>query len=123
MHLMVLGASRPGILRIGRPPSVGLNAPDGAGCFPTKQAVCVDVKEECLNAPDGAGCFPTHFRELRDYIPLVSMHLMVLGASRLWKERIMSTVWLSLNAPDGAGCFPTERKASCTRTLLRSQCT
>ena len=36
-----------------------------------------------LNAPDGAGCFPTEKLEsMLDNNTEVSMHLMVLGASR-----------------------------------------
>ena len=59
MHLMVLGASRhvgghDRVLRVLR-----LNAPDGAGCFPTLHSL---TPEDCR---------------------AVSMHLMVLGASRL----------------------------------------
>ena len=40
----------------------GLNAPDGAGCFPTINGSEEDV-QRCLNAPDGAGCFPTEKME------------------------------------------------------------
>ena len=37
-----------------------------------------------LNAPDGAGCFPTIEKLWGDLLwSFVSMHLMVLGASRL----------------------------------------
>ena len=37
---------------------------------------------ECVNAPDGAGCFPTGRQHSRPAAaPSVSMHLMVLGAS------------------------------------------
>ena len=62
----------------------GLNAPDGAGCFPTPGPCPWGGRGgPGLNAPDGAGCFPT------------------LGG-------IMSVMFtISLNAPDGAGCFPT----------------
>ena len=36
-----------------------------------------------LNAPDGAGCFPTYDKDFKGKEkPNVSMHLMVLGASR-----------------------------------------
>ena len=43
----------------------------------------LDSLETGLNAPDGAGCFPTLDSSPRsDFSPNVSMHLMVLGASR-----------------------------------------
>ena len=60
MHLMVLGASRHGGEDSGGERGDCLNAPDGAGCFPTFDEWLDEVTEEwCLNAPDGAGCFPT----------------------------------------------------------------
>ena len=59
MHLMVLGASRPGRTAVGVATPTSLNAPDGAGCFPTIRVGFVVGKLFCLNAPDGAGCFPT----------------------------------------------------------------
>ena len=59
MHLMVLGASR------------------------LSDDLFATAKDLSLNAPDGAGCFPTYVVELRCRAAhLVSMHLMVLGASR-----------------------------------------
>ena len=61
MHLMVLGASRHAIEDVAKWMAKSLNAPDGAGCFPTEKK---DLR-----------------RSKKDY---VSMHLMVLGASRRW---------------------------------------
>ena len=58
MHLMVLGASRHGHLSSETLLSLSLNAPDGAGCFPTRHPRS-SLESFC-----------------------VSMHLMVLGASR-----------------------------------------
>ena len=58
MHLMVLGASRLTINIIFWATMLSLNAPDGAGCFPTPR--------------------PPLGLSRRG----VSMHLMVLGASR-----------------------------------------
>ena len=43
----------------------GLNAPDGAGCFPTERWSDELPQESCLNAPGGAGCFPTPRRVVR----------------------------------------------------------
>ena len=84
MHLMVLGASRQGnggneeLCYVS-----GLNAPDGAGCFPTAEWVPGIGFWQGLNAPDGAGCFPTYDKDFKGKEkPNVSMHLMVLGASR-----------------------------------------
>ena len=60
-----------------------LNAPDGAGCFPTDSIYCRHQHlEQGLNAPDGAGCFPTVSITITASVSMVSMHLMVLGASR-----------------------------------------
>ena len=60
MHLMVLGASRREIRTLLNPYNLGLNAPDGAGCFPTNEdPEDLFRKYYGLNAPDGAGCFPT----------------------------------------------------------------
>ena len=71
------------------------------------------VEEFRLNAPDGAGCFPTS--SIRDSTRMrdqVSMHLMVLGASRQDAEMLSEDEHECLNAPDGAGCFPTENLES-----------
>ena len=84
MHLMVLGASRPTVAGGATYPAVGLNAPDGAGCFPTPENSPWDISAVT-----------------------VSMHLMVLGASRRKKKEGRNKKGSSLNAPDGAGCFPT----------------
>ena len=59
MHLMVLGASR------------------------LAAAGFAALHFASLNAPDGAGCFPTcDFGWSNNLYLCVSMHLMVLGASR-----------------------------------------
>ena len=85
MHLMVLVASRPDEERVLQCLSrLGLNAPDGAGCFPTPENSPWDISAVT-----------------------VSMHLMVLGASRRKKKEGRNKKGSSLNAPDGAGCFPT----------------
>ena len=44
------------------------------------------------------------------YTKIVSMHLMVLGASRRQQRRETINVCKSLNAPGGAGCFLTLTK-------------
>ena len=60
MHLMVLGASRPEEAGSSLTLKWRLNAPDGAGCFPTEgDDGVVERRLDGLNAPDGAGCFPT----------------------------------------------------------------
>ena len=99
MHLMVLGASRPRKREVATIVSVGLNAPDGAGCFPT----------------------PYTGKRLRT-ITIVSMHLMLLGASRLSETKARSLKLIGLNAPDGAGCFPTERSGDRRAGAQASQC-
>ena len=82
MHLVVLGASRP---RGGEADSLHLsrlNAPDGAGCFPTQGAVWaihvnkVSMHLVVLGASRPEKGMTVQFKEY------VSMHLMVLGASR-----------------------------------------
>ena len=45
--------------------SQGLNAPGGAGCFPTRERHDCAIQRIRLNAPDGAGCFPTPRRVVR----------------------------------------------------------
>ena len=65
MHLMVLGASRQNWSVPRRTHDRSLNAPDGAGCFPTVITINLFV-----------------------VYGLVSMHLMVLGASRPWSEEL-----------------------------------
>ena len=63
-----------------------------------------------LNAPDGAGRFPTSWQVPRRPAGRVSMHLVVLGASRRCHRHYDNHRLYSLNAPDGAGCFPTPRR-------------
>ena len=66
MHLMVLGASRRRCQVRHQYDRTRLNAPDGAGCFPTMRAVPGRIRKHLrLNAPDGAGCFPTPRRVVR----------------------------------------------------------
>ena len=65
MHLMVLGASRQKGKHHAQELCFGLNAPDGAGCFPTMIGEDISEVAESLNAPDGAGCFPTPRRVVR----------------------------------------------------------
>ena len=68
-----------------------------------------------LNAPDGAGCFPTYdiWKEVADEI--VSMHLMVLGASRRrqWcageTRRLVSMHLMVLGASRPSACCPLSR--------------
>ena len=110
----------------------GLNAPDGAGCFPTrwnKQTERLDDIVSMHLMVLGAsrlslttsslrrktvsmhlmvlGASRQMSRECYRPQPSVSMHLMVLGASRHSKARKTRRRDSSLNAPDGAGCFPT----------------
>ena len=70
-----------------------LNAPDGAGCSPTTTFVIVATVATSLNAPDGAGCFPTGYTHVNisAYIS-VSMHLMMLGASRHYTKKMAESV-------------------------------
>ena len=100
MHLMVLGASRQSVDNSILAMSSRLNAPDGAGCFPThKNWEMLEIIIR-LNAPDGAGCFPTQDR--------------VLPPGHAAE---------GLNAPDGAGCFPTCRELTLRADQRMSQCT
>ena len=124
MHLMVLGASRPVALHNQYLEHFCLNAPDGAGCFPTKRAKPHHRMVPSLNAPGGAGCFPTELmRRFEEQFAIVSMHLVVLGASRPHIVASSSRSKSRLNAPDGAGCFPTTRAQCCTGAGTGSQCT
>ena len=92
----------------GQRATIGLNAPSGAQCFPTRTGRPLRQQlPRRLNAPSGAQCFPT----------LTAMHLTNIS---LWSQ---CTFWCSvladspansqdrasssLNAPSGAQCFPT----------------
>ena len=61
MHLLVLSAFRLGAEHDDFRRVIGLNAPFGAQCFPTVEALAVVEAVECLNAPFGAQCFPTFY--------------------------------------------------------------
>ena len=112
MHLLVLSAFRLGAEHDDFRRVIGLNAPFGAQCFPTVEALAVVEAVECLNAPFGAQCFPT-FYEVTSVLAVpasqctfwcsvlsdsestdigtsdvgVSMHLLVLSAFRLRVNR------------------------------------
>ena len=62
--------------------TIGLNAPDGAGCSLTIRLVREFRSDpRRLNAPDGAGCSLTAWiHAYMDDRVEVLMHLMVLGA-------------------------------------------
>ena len=66
---------------------------------------------QSLNAPSGAWCFPTVRESRPQRCGNVSMHLLVLGASRRPNKRISGRAPPSLNAPSGAWCFPTPDEA------------
>ena len=60
-----------------------------------------------LNAPFGAQCFPTRVRtRIVARVVCVSMHLLVLSAFRLPNVPVRF-IQVGLNAPFGAQCFPT----------------
>ena len=90
---MVLGASRLGDSNPTTGLPSGLNAPNGAGCFPTPRA----TPNEVMAA-------------------YVSMHLMVLGASRLpdkqlcYRQKTQSRcTWWCWVLPDPSACCPLSR--------------
>ena len=64
----------------------GLNAPFGARCFMTKQAIADVYEDACLNAPFGARCFMTR------------------------QDDVIGNLLECLNAPFGARCFMTVRR-------------
>ena len=64
-----------------------LNAPSGAGCFPTLHPWSLSRIFGSLNAPSGAGCFPTY------------------------EGYLSKRPYLCLNAPSGAGCFLTRKNS------------
>jgi len=86
MHLMVLGASRPKIeySPLATPQKVSMHLMVLGASRQEKIMSTTALTVVGLNAPDGAGCFPTVLM-VRSYMlcTSVSMHLMVLGASRL----------------------------------------
>ena len=84
MHLLVLSAFRRAENEKLAEKVVGLNAPFGAQCFPTKGRL----------SPACGMCS-------------VSMHLLVLSAFRRPGLALWLSGSLSLNAPFGAQCFPT----------------
>ena len=112
MHLLVLGAFRPGEMRLFQ-----YNYPSQCTFW---CLVLSDLPERsqqprdfsCLNAPSGAWCFPTGRRQggKRFGVASVSMHLLVLSAFRpRWSPNTCSPP--RLNSPFGAWCFPTLRLA------------
>ena len=85
MHLLVLSAFRPLSEARGIDgAAIGLNAPSGAQCFPTRGTTSPKTsRKRCLNAPSGAQCFPTpRGRPQPTHGKSVSMHLLVLSAFR-----------------------------------------
>ena len=125
-----------------------LNAPFGAQCFPTPVggAACLRYSgSQCTFWCSVLSDPPIHHllqrrltvsqctfwcSVLSDWncaidepAPLVSMHLLVLSAFRLWAGRSRSGAELGLNAPFGAQCFPTARRAAHLAAFVGSQCT
>ncbi len=143
MHLLVLSAFRHGLEGPWGLPVLGLNAPFGAQCFPTRRRMGARSRPMArLNAPFGAQCFPTLRREslagwdrgvsmhllvlsafrrvdgcLDDAALAVSMHLLVLSAFRRCTAQATTPPSLRLNAPFGAQCFPTLQDGTVRRRL------
>ena len=123
MHLLVLSASRLKSLSLPSLPTVCLNAPSGAQCFPTAIHVAaffgsvVSMHLLVLSAS-------RHGANLDEYtLMTVSMHLLVLSAFRRAGDRVVAVRPSGcLNAPSGAQCFPT-RTAASKHQPRWSQCT
>ena len=150
MHLLVLSAFRQEVASFLEDwvDDIGLNAPFGAQCFPTRFGSLVGCGDGRLNAPFGAQCFPTrglggvhantnpvsmHLLVLSAFRHVisgrcgqqlaVSMHLLVLSAFRPDAKPTPRSDGASLNAPFGAQCFPTSVKRLTTSRIRSSQCT
>ena len=91
---------------------VGLNAPFGAQCFPTRDGGLQGRGRDLVSMHLLVlSAFRPDWRRRSRHCLTVSMHLLVLSAfrptspGRSWK-RLLS----SLNAPFGAQCFPTSHR-------------
>ena len=83
MHLLVLSAFRPGVVKFSRPPrTISFQCTFWCSVLSDSSDGEPDGTPIGFNAPFGAQCFPTRGLSMCGFSLLVSMHLLVLSAFR-----------------------------------------